>query len=112
MKKKKVEKVSVKTSTIKVLPLADRVLIKELSQKDAERVSASGIIIPVTVSEDKGAKKGEVVAVGPGKYDDGVLVPMTVKVGDTVLFQWGDMIKVDGEEYHMVNESNVLAIIK
>ncbi|MEK7574632.1 MAG: co-chaperone GroES [Patescibacteria group bacterium] len=97
---------------MKVLPLADRVLIKELSQKDAERVSASGIIIPVTVSEDKGAKKGEVVAVGPGKYDDGVLVPMTVKVGDTVLFQWGDMIKVDGEEYHMVNESNVLAIIK
>jgi chaperonin GroES len=95
-----------------VAPLADRVLIKELSDKDRERVSSGGIIIPETVGEDKGAKRGEVVAVGPGKYDDGVLVPMTVKVGDKVLFQWGDMIKVDGVEYHVVSESNILAIIK
>ena len=112
MKKTVTKKVVSSKVTPNVQPLADRILIKELSQKDAERVSASGIIIPVTVNEDKGAKKGEVVAVGPGKHDDGVLVPMTVKVGDTVLFQWGDMIKVDGEEYHIVSESNVLAIIK
>jgi chaperonin GroES len=56
--------------------------------------------------------KGEVVAVGDGKYDDGVLVPMNTKVGDEVLFQWGDKIKVDGVEYWIVSESNILAVVK
>lgn len=97
-------------SGLNIKPLADRVLIKESLK--AKNETKSGIIIPDTVDEDKGAHKGEVVAVGAGKYDDGVLVPISVKVGDEVLFQWGDKIKVDGVEYFMVSESNILAIIK
>lgn len=96
----------------KVRPLNDRVLILELSLKDKERMTDSGIIIPETVSEDKGAKRGEVVAIGEGKYDDGELIPMKVKVGDEVLYQWGDTVKIDTEEYAIVSESNILAIIK
>lgn len=96
----------------KIWPLGDRVLIKELKGKDAERTTAAGIIIPETVSDDKGAKQGKVVAVGEGRYDDGKLIPVRVRVGDTVLYQWGDTIKIDGEEYAVVSESNVMAIIK
>lgn len=95
----------------KVSPLGDRVLIKELDAKDTERKTASGIIIPETVSDDKGAKQGTVVAVGAGRYDDGELIPMTVKVGDKVIYQWGDLIKIDGEEYSVVSESNILGIV-
>lgn len=95
---------------INLKPLLDRVLIKEFEKSNNQ--TKSGIIIPDTVDEDKGAHKGEVVAVGDGKYDDGVLVPMTIKVGDEVLFQWGDKIKVDGVEYWIVSESNILAVVK
>ena len=112
-KKAKSKKVSALAHTggnFKVRPLGDRVLVKEL--KNAGERSVSGIIIPETVGEDRGAKKGEVVAVGPGKFDDGILVPMSVKVGDKVLFQWGDKLTVDGEEYEMVSESAILAVIK
>ena len=101
---------SVSTGNFKVKPLGDRVLVREL--KNTGEKSFSGIIIPDSVGDDHGAKKGEVVAVGPGKYDDGVLVPMNVKVGDKVLFQWGDKLTVDGEEYEMVAESAILAIIR
>src|SRR3989338_5824106 len=96
----------------KVRPLNDRVLILELSLKDKERMTDSGIIIPETVSEDKGAKQGTVVAVGEGRYDDGALIPMTVKVGDKVLYQWGDAVKIDGEEYVILSESSILGIIR
>src|SRR3989344_8803679 len=109
-KSKKVSVVTVTGGTFKVRPLADRVLVREL-KKEGER-SVSGIIIPETVGEDRGSRKGEVIAIGPGKYDDGVLVPMNVKVGDKVLFQWGDKLTIDGEEYEMVSESAILAIIK
>ncbi len=95
---------------MKVAPLGDRVLVREL-KKEGEKI-VSGIIIPESANEDRGARKGEVIAVGPGKYDDGVLVPMGVKVGDNVLFQWGDKLTIDGEEYEMVSESAILAIIK
>ncbi|MEK7095575.1 MAG: co-chaperone GroES [Patescibacteria group bacterium] len=95
----------------KIKPLADRVLIKE-DTSSKEKKTASGIIIPVTVDEDKGGKRGEVVAVGNGHYDDGKLVPVSVKVGDTVLFQWGDKIKIDDQEYYIVKESEILAVIK
>ena len=112
---KKVTKVSSvakteQSDTGKVKPLGDRVLVREL-KKEGER-SVSGIIIPETVGEDRGARKGEVIAVGAGKFDDGILVPMQVRVGDNVLFQWGDKLTIDGEEYEMVNESAILAIIK
>ena len=113
MAKQKTKQVSATASTggnFKVKPLGDRVLVREI-KKEGEH-SVSGIIIPETVGEDRGAKKGEVVAVGPGKFDDGELAPMNVKVGDKVLFQWGDKLTIDGEEYEMVAESSILAIIK
>lgn len=97
--------------TKKIKPLQDRVLIKE-DTESKEKKTASGIIIPVTVNEDKGGKRGEVVAIGTGHHEDGKLIPISVKVGDEVLFQWGDKIKIDDEEYYIVKESEILAIIK
>jgi chaperonin GroES len=95
----------------KVKPLGDRVLIKE-DINSKEKKTASGIIIPITVNEDKGGKKGEIVAIGEGHYEDGKLIPISVKIGDEVLFQWGDKIQIDGEEYYIVRESELLAILK
>lgn len=96
-----------------VVPLQDRVLIKPISPETLEKKSLSGIIIPDTVSKEK-PEQGTIIAVGKGKYDDGKLVPLTVKVGDQVMFsKYGyDEVKVDGEEYYIVSESNILAIIK
>jgi len=95
----------------KIKPLADRVLIKEDTESN-EKKTSSGIIIPVTVNEDKGSKRGLVVAVGPGRVEDGKLVAPSVKAGDTVLFQWGDKVKIGEDEYYLVRESEILAIIK
>jgi len=95
----------------KIKPLADRVLIKEDTESKEKKTSA-GIIIPVTVNEDKGSKRGEVVAVGPGRVEEGELIKPSVKEGDVVLFQWGDKVKVGEEEYYLVRESEILAIIK
>jgi len=95
----------------KIRPLYDRVLIKE-SLESSEKKTSSGIIIPITVNEDKGSKSGEVVAVGPGRIEEGKHIAISVSVGDKVLFQWGDKIKVDGDDYYMVRESEILAIIK
>ncbi len=106
----KIPKAETGKNSTKVKPLGDRVLVREL--KTAGEKSISGIIIPETVSEDRGAKKGEVVAVGPGKHEDGKVIPMSVRVGDKVLFQWGDKLTIDGEEYEMISESGILAIIK
>ena len=100
-----------KEQKIKLKPLGDRILIKE-SGETKEKKTGAGIIIPITVNEDKGSKKGEVVAVGEGNYEDGKLMPMTVKVGDEVLFQWGDEITVEGVEYHVVGQSNIFSVIK
>ena len=85
-------------SDISIQPLGDRIVV--LPAANDEKVSASGIIIPDTVGKEKPAK-GKVVAVGPGRYDDGELVPMQVKVGQTVLFsKYGyDEVKIDGKDY-------------
>lgn len=96
----------------KVKPLADRILIKEITAITTETTTKSGIIIPVTVSEDKSSKSGEVVAVGMGRYENGILINSQVKIGDKVLFGWGDKIKVDGEEYYLVREAEIMAVIK
>ena len=95
----------------KIEPLHDRALIRE-DAENKEKKTSSGIIIPITVDDDKGSKRGEVVAVGAGRMEDGKLVPISVKAGDEVLFQWGDKIKVGDEEYYIVKESEILAIIK
>ena len=95
-----------------VMPLGDRVLVKP-TQKE-EGTTSFGIIIPDTVDKEK-PETGIVVAVGPGKKnDEGRVVPIGVKVGDKVMFsKYGfDEIKVEGVEYYLLSESNVLAIIK
>lgn len=98
------------TETLAIKPLGDRVVVKPVSK---DEVSSSGIIIPDTLKPEK-PERGTVVAAGPGKYgDEGDLIPMTVKVGDSVLFsKYGyDEVKIDGTEYYILSESNVLAII-
>ena len=95
----------------KIKPLQDRVLVRE-DDNSKEKKTASGIIIPVTVDDDKGGKRGEVVAVGPGRTEEGKSVPMSVKIGDKVIFQWGDKVKINEEEYYIVKESEILAIVK
>lgn len=89
---------------VKVKPLADRVLI-EAAQ--AEEKTASGIIIPDSAKEKP--QRGKVVAVGNGKVDE----PMTVKKGDTVLYgkYSGTELTVDGKDYLIMRESDILAIV-
>ncbi len=97
----------------KIVPLGDRILVKPLSPEDTKK-SKSGIIIPETVSKER-PEQGKVIAVGSGRVnDDGKVLPMKVKAGDTVLFsKYGpDEIKVEGEEYFIIKEENILAIIK
>lgn len=90
-----------------IKPLADRVVVKVLTQ---EEVTSGGIVLPDTAKEKP--QEGEVVAVGPGKYEDGKHVPMTVKVGEKVIFSkyGGTEVKVDGEEYLILRESDILAV--
>jgi chaperonin GroES len=89
---------------VNIKPLADRVLIKP---SPAEEKTAGGIIIPDTAKEKP--QRGTVVAAGPGKKDE----PMTVKPGDVVLYgkYAGTEINVDGNEYLIMRESDILAII-
>ena len=89
---------------VKIKPLADRVLVEPAQ---AEEKTAGGIIIPDTAKEKP--QKGTVVAVGPGKKDE----PMTVKVGDVVLYgkYSGTEITVDGGNYLIMRESDIVAII-
>ena len=95
-----------------IVPLGDKVLIKPLSEEEMGKKSPAGIIIPETVDRER-TDRGKVIAVGPGKLDErGEIVPLQVKKGDTVLFQWGDKVEINDEEYYIVGESNVLAIIK
>ncbi len=93
-----------------VIPLEDRILIKP---QEAEEVTSSGIIIPDAVSE--GAVRGKVVAVGPGKYsENGTLIPLTVKVGDEVLYgtkYFGTECIFDGERFILVPHGNIFAIL-
>jgi len=90
--------------SVNIKPLADRVLVKPAA---AEEKTASGIIIPDTAKEKP--QRGEVVAVGDGKKDE----PLTVKVGDTVLYgkYAGKEITVDGSDYLIMRESDVFAIL-
>ncbi|OGD61725.1 co-chaperone GroES [Candidatus Berkelbacteria bacterium RIFCSPLOWO2_01_FULL_50_28] len=91
-------------------PLSDRLVVKPL---DAETVSKSGIVIPDTAKEKP--QEGEVIAVGPGRVDkDGQRIEMEVKKGDKVLFgkYAGDEFKLDGVEYKIIREDEVLGILK
>ena len=101
-----------KGEKVGIMPLGDRVLLKPLSLEDKK--SPSGIIIPETVDKEK-PEQGKIIAVGAGKRNEkGDMVPLSVKVGDTVVFsKYGyDEIKVEGEVYYIVSETNILAVIK
>ena len=90
-------------------PLNDRVIVKRLDQ---ETKTASGIVIPDNAAEKP--DQGEVKAVGPGKTTDkGTVTPMSVKVGDRVLFgkYSGQAFKVDGEELMSMREDDIIAIV-
>jgi chaperonin GroES len=91
-----------------IKPLADRVIVKSLP---SEEKTKSGIIMPDTAKEKP--QEGEVVAVGPGKMEKGQRVAMEVKVGDRVIYSKyaGTEIKSDGEEYLILKEMDILAII-
>src|SRR5687768_2954998 len=92
----------------KVTPLADRVVIRALEETEQMR---GGLYIPDTAKEKP--QQGEIIAVGPGKYEDGKLVPMGVKVGDKVLYgkYSGTEVTIDDESLLILRESDVLAVI-
>lgn len=91
-------------------PIGDRVVVRP---KSAEETTQSGIILPDTAKERP--QEGEVMAVGTGRItDDGKVVPLAVKVGDKVLFSkyGGTEIKIGGEEYIILREDDILAILE
>ena len=87
-------------------PLGDRVIVEVL---DEEETTVSGIVLPDTAKEKP--QRGKVLAVGPGRYEDGKLVPLDVKKGDEVIFSkyGGTEVKVSGDEYLILRESDILA---
>ncbi len=93
---------------MKLKPLGDRVVIK---QSNADKMSTGGILIPEGAKEKP--TKGKILAVGPGKIDNGKFIEPTVKKGDSVLYEKyaGTEIKIDGEERIIVHESEILAVI-
>lgn len=94
----------------KLVPLGDNVIVKPI---EAETVTASGIVIPDTASKEK-PKRGEVIAVGPGKLIDGQRAAMDVNVGDVVIFREyaPTDIKIDGEMIYVLGIDSLLAIEK
>jgi len=95
---------------MKLRPLQDRILVKRVEE---ETKTAGGLFIPETAKEKP--QRGEIVAVGNGKKtEEGKVLPLDVKVGDTVLFgkYAGTEVKVDNEEYLMMREDDLLAVIE
>ena len=94
---------------MKIIPLADRVVIKTV---EAEETTKSGIIL--TGSAKEKPQVAQVIAVGPGGMVDGKEVVMTVKVGDKVITSKysGTQVKVEGEEYTIVRQGDILAVVE
>lgn len=95
---------------MKIRPLHDRVIVKRV---EPETRTASGIYIPDAAGEKP--DQGEVLAVGPGKRDDsGKIIAMDVKVGDRVLFgkYSGQTVKVDGDEYLVMREEDIMGVLE
>jgi chaperonin GroES len=92
-----------------IKPLEDRIVIQVL---EAEQTTASGIVIPDTAKEKP--QEGRVLAVGPGRFEDGVRVPLDVQVGDKVLFSkyGGTEVKFSGVEYLVLSARDVLAVVE
>ncbi len=95
--------------TLNITPLHDRVLVRRLEEKETAK---GGIIIPDSAKEKP--QEGEVIAVGAGKMEKGHRVPLDVKVGDRILFgkYTGNEIKLDGQEYLIVREEEILVKVR
>ena len=94
---------------VAIKPLEDRIVVQAA---EPETTTASGIVIPDTAKEKP--QEGTVLAVGPGRFEDGARVPLDVKVGDKVLYSkyGGTEVKYAGEEYLVLSARDVLAIIE
>jgi chaperonin GroES len=97
-----------KTASAKVAPLSDRVVVKATEETEQMR---GGLYIPDTAKEKP--QQGEVIAVGPGRTEDGKRVPMEVKAGDKVLYgkYSGTEVTIDGDQLLILRESDILAIV-
>ena len=94
---------------VAIKPLEDRIVVQA---NEAETTTASGLVIPDTAKEKP--QEGTVLAVGPGRFEDGNRVPLDVKVGDKVLYSkyGGTEVKYAGEEYLVLSARDVLAVIE
>ncbi len=94
---------------IAIKPLEDRIVVQANA---AEQTTASGLVIPDTAKEKP--QEGTVLAVGPGRFEDGQRLPLDVKVGDTVIYSkyGGTEVKYNGEEYLILSARDVLAILE
>jgi chaperonin GroES len=94
---------------VAIKPLEDRIVVQA---SEAETTTASGLVIPDTAKEKP--QEGTVLAVGPGRFEDGARVPLDVKVGDKVLYSkyGGTEVKYNGEEYLVLSARAVLAVIE
>lgn len=96
---------------MKLTPLSNNVVVKAMKK---EEMTKSGIVLPDTLDKEK-PEQGEVIAVGAGKrLESGAIAPMSVKVGDKVMFKKysPDEVKIDGEEYLVLSESDIIATIE
>jgi chaperonin GroES len=95
--------------SVTIKPLEDRILVKSI---DAEQTTASGLVIPDTAKEKP--QEGEVLAVGPGRFEDGQRLPLDIKVGDKVVYSkyGGTEVKYNGEEYLILSSRDVLAVLE
>ncbi|HVY11544.1 MAG TPA: co-chaperone GroES [Mycobacteriales bacterium] len=95
-------------SKTKIKPLEDRIVISVL---DSEQTTASGIVIPDTAKEKP--QEGTVIAVGPGRFEDGARVPLDIAEGDTVIFSkyGGTEVKFGADEYLILSARDVLAVV-
>ena len=95
-------------ANVNIKPLGDRVLVHPLEEKEVKK---GGIIIPDSAKEKP--QEGKIVAVGPGKHEDGKLVPMNVKKGDRVLYSkyGGTEIKIDGKDHLIMREDDILGVL-
>ena len=94
---------------VAIKPLEDRIVVQA---SEAETTTASGLVIPDTAKEKP--QEGTVLAVGPGRFEDGARVPLDVKVGDKVLYSkyGGTEVKYNGEDYLVLSARDVLAIVE
>ena len=95
-------------ATVAIKPLEDRVVVKPL---DAEQTTASGLVIPDTAKEKP--QEGTVLAVGPGRFENGNRLPLDIKEGDVVLYSkyGGTEVKYNGEEYLVLSARDLLAVV-